>query len=72
MRAYAKHIPISEGKKIAQKYGYDQVIIYTRKVGEPGGEHMVTFGIDKVHCNIAARIGDFLKHKIMGWRSENE
>jgi hypothetical protein len=65
-----KPIPIAAAQRIAEQYGYDQVIIYGRKVGEnpaPHGEHMTTYGVDKAHCDVAARIGDFLKYKIMGW-----
>lgn len=65
-----KPIPISEGEAIAKKYGYDQVIIFARKVGcdpKPHGEHVTTYGINKGHCRIASRIGDFLKFKICGW-----
>jgi len=65
-----KEIPISAAKRIAKDFGYDQVIIFARKVGEPGsdcGEHLTTYGVDKIHCDVAAKIGDFLKHKIMGW-----
>lgn len=64
-----KRIPITAAKEIAAKYGYDQVVIYARKVDtdeQPGGEHMTTYGINKVHCGIAAKIGDTLK-KFMGW-----
>lgn len=63
-------IPISAAKEIAEKYNYDQVIIFARRVGEapyPHGEHLTTYGVDRVHCDLAARIGDFLKHKIMKW-----
>ena len=63
-------IPISDAKQIAQEHGYDQVIIVARSVGE--GEHVTTYGRDKANCDVAARIGDFLKHKIMGWAKENE
>ena len=65
-----KPIPISAAAKIANDYGYDQVIIYARRTGEPPapvGEHMTTYGVNKTHCGAAARIGNFLKHKIMGW-----
>ncbi len=62
-----KPIPISAAKEIAKKYGYDQVVVIARKVGESGGEHVTTYGKDKVHCKIAADIGNFLKHKVMGW-----
>ena len=63
----SKSIPISAAKRIAKDYGYDQVIIFARKVGEGGVEHMTTYGVNKEHCGIAARVGDFLKYKIMGW-----
>lgn len=65
-----KRIPISAAKRIAQDYGYDQVVIYARKVGEdpnPHGEHMTTYGINRVHCDVAARIGNSLK-KFMRWK----
>lgn len=64
-------IPISAGEKIAKKYGYDQVVILARRVGEehePHGEHVTTYGINKEHCDVAARMGDVLKYKIMGWK----
>jgi hypothetical protein len=64
-----KRIPISAAKLVAEQYGYDQVIIYARKVGEspqPHGEHMTTYGVTKVHCDVAARIGATLQ-RFMGW-----
>lgn len=69
-----KPIPVAKAKKIAKEFGYDQVIIYARKVGadpDPHGEHMTTYGINKQHCGIAAQIGDMLKYKILGWTKEN-
>ena len=62
-------IPIAAAKRIALDYGYDQVIVVARAVG--GGEHVTTYGRDKPNCDVAARIGNFLKHKIMGWAEEN-
>jgi len=62
-----KDIPISAAKGVAEKYGYDQIIIIGRKVGDDGREHCTTYGVDKANCDVAARIGDFLKHKVMGW-----
>jgi hypothetical protein len=65
-----KRIPIVAAQRIAEAYGYDQVIIIARKVGagrDPHGEHCTTYGVDEAHCAAAARIGDFLKHKVMGW-----
>lgn len=66
-----KEIPISAAKRIANDYGYDQVVILARKVGadpDPNGEHVTTYGVNKEHCNVAAHIGNFLKYKIMGWK----
>lgn len=63
-------IPVSAAEKIAKQYGYDQVIIFARTCHdspEPHGEHMTTYGKNKEHCSAAAKIGDFLKYKIMGW-----
>lgn len=65
-----KRIPIKAAKEIAEKYGYDQVMIYTRKVGENGGEHMTTYGVTKIHCDAMARIAKFLQDKILKWVKE--
>lgn len=65
-------IPIAAARKIANEYGYSQVIIIGRRVGEHGGEHCTTYGVDKANCDVAARIGDFLKFKVMGWTREAE
>jgi len=61
-----KPIPISAGERIAKDYGYDQVVIFARKVGDNGGEHMTTYGVNKEHCSVAARMADTLQ-KFMGW-----
>ena len=65
-----KDIPISAAEEIAKKYGYDQIVIIGRKIGtdEDAREHLTTYGVDKANCDVAARIGDFLKHKVMGWK----
>jgi hypothetical protein len=62
-------IPIAAAKHIADAYGYDQVVVYARRVGEqpdPCGEHMTTYGVDATHCDVAARIGETLQ-RFMGW-----
>lgn len=66
-----KRIPISAAKRVAEEYGYDQVVIYARKVGEspePHGEHMTTYGVNRTHCDVASKIGDMLK-QFMGWKT---
>lgn len=70
-----RRIPIAAGRWIAQKYGYDQVIIIGRRVGEKPeihGEHLTTYGRTREHCSAAAHIGDFLKHMVMGWTREEK
>lgn len=69
-----KRIPIKAAEHIAKEYGYDQIIIYARKVGsdpEPHGEHLTTYGVTKVHCVIAAKIGKHLKYDIFKWNTNN-
>lgn len=63
-----KPIPIKAAERIAKEYGYEQVVIYARKTGEAGGEHMTTYGVNKEHCSVAARMGDTLK-RFMGWNT---
>jgi hypothetical protein len=63
-------IPISAARVIAKNFGYDQVIIIARKVGDDGIEHVTTYGKDKQNCDVAELIGEFLKFKVMGWNSE--
>ncbi len=62
-----KPITIKSAEQIAKHFGYEQVIILGRKTGEQGLEHLTTYGINKEHCGAAAKIGNFLKHKVMGW-----
>lgn len=64
----AKPIPVCAGQRIAEEFGYDQVVIVARKVGVC--EHVTTYGVDKAHCAVAARMGNFFKHKLMGWPAE--
>jgi hypothetical protein len=65
----AKKILISTAKAIAEQYGYDQVVIYARKVGLGGREHITTYGTTKEHCDIAALMSKKLQ-QLMGWKSE--
>ncbi len=69
-----KPIPISAARKIAEAYGYDQVVIFGRRVGKrgAGGEHLTTYGKTTQHCEIAALVGEFLMYKIMGWHRDEE
>ena len=66
-------IPVHAARAIAEEYGWDQVVIIARKVDDhhgAGGEHCTTYGRSPDHCSVAARIGNFLKFKVMGWVAE--
>lgn len=70
-----KPIPVSAAAKIAKAYGYDQVVIIARKVGDPPaphGEHCTTYGVNATHCNVAALMGDVLKYYVMAWTRDLE
>lgn len=58
-----KPIPVSAAKRIAADFGYNQVVVFGRRVGqvpEPHGEHLTTYGANPEHCAIAARMGEVL------------
>ena len=58
-------IPIEEATKLAKTYGYDQVVIYARLVGEGGIEAVTTYGVDAIHKAAAARIGEALRLQVV-------
>lgn len=61
----ADHIPITAAERIGKDHAYDQVIIYARRVGEPGLEWVTTWGKDRTHCDVAARIGDAIRRQVV-------
>ena len=63
-----KKIPIAAAKRIAEEYGYEQVIIYGRRHSDQSMESMATYGIDKANCEVAARMGETLR-RFMGWKT---
>lgn len=66
----AQPIPVADAKRIAHERGYNQVVIIARRIGENGVEHVTTYGTDKSNCDVAAHIGNFLKHEVMKWEKE--
>lgn len=68
----AKPIPISAAQAIAVAFDYDQVVVMARKVGIDGIEHVTTYGVDPTHCEVAKRMGEVLKYKIMGWENPDK
>ncbi|BCB18022.1 hypothetical protein OCUBac02_09160 [Bosea sp. ANAM02] len=63
--ALPKPISIATAERICKAHAADQVIIYARTVGEGCGEHVTTYGKDKVHCAAAARIGDAIGRQVV-------
>lgn len=61
-----RKIPIAAAKRIAEEYGYDQVVIYGRNCIENSHQHMTTYGRTRVLCDAAGKIGRSLQ-KFMGW-----
>jgi len=59
-------IPIAAAKRIAHEYNLDQVVIFARKHGDNGTEHVTTFGKTVEDCDVAARMGNQLK-RYVGW-----
>lgn len=66
-----KPIPIRAAEEIAKLYGYDQIVVIGRAVGDGGGEHVTTYGRDAIHCKVAASCGRALQ-AFMGWPSEED
>lgn len=60
-----KPISITDAKKIYEKSGYPEIIIFGYDP-ESGMQHLTTYGKDKKHCKDAADIGNSLK-KFLGW-----
>lgn len=61
----ADFIPIAAAERIGKDRAYDQIIIYARRVGEPGLEWVTTWGKDRAHCAAAARIGDAIGSQVI-------
>ena len=61
---------IKSAEAYAKRFGYDQVVIVSRKVGDDGLENVTTYGRTPEHCDVAAEIGHYLKFKVMGWPEE--
>lgn len=63
-----RRIPIKAAKHIAHEYEYDQVVILARKVttdDHEGGEWVVTYGVNAVHCDVAKKMGEYLGEEIL-------
>ena len=60
-----KPIPIKEAKKIAESYGYNEVIIFAAHYDLPR-QHVTTWGDTKEACKNAGLGGDFIK-KHLKW-----
>lgn len=71
MKQNGKRIPISAAKRIAEEFGYEQVIIIARHPDPVNGiEHVTTYGKTIQHCEIAAKVGNYIKYEIMKWEKK--
>lgn len=57
-------IHVATAEDIATLHGYDQVIIYARKPGNPGAEWVTTWGSDEPNKQAAAQIGAAIRHGV--------
>lgn len=64
MTARPKRVPVAAAKRIAKQYGYDQVLIVTRKVGPDGVQWHTTYGRNREHCDAASRIMRWLEQQM--------
>ena len=65
-------IPIRSAESIGRRFGYDQVVVFGRRVSDDpklAGEHMTTWGRNRDHCQVAKHIGNTLKDDVMKWPS---
>ena len=65
-------IALAEMEALCTKYGFNQVIVLARKVGEHGYENLGTHGTDMEHSNAAAAIGEHLRKDVLGWTESPE
>lgn len=69
VKKHPYRIPISDAEKIAKNRGYDQIIVFARRIDRPdekGVEWMTTYGRNRTHCDIAKRIGHYFLDVIEG------
>lgn len=66
-RRRVKAIPPAAARRIAQAYGYDQVIVLGRRLNEPGeaGEHVTAWGPNESATRDAARLGELARRTIL-------
>ena len=66
----SKRIPVSDLSVLGKKHGQTEMILWTWDPAN-GLQHVVTWGKDKKHCELAARAGDRFKN-FMGWPVKNK
>lgn len=62
----SKRIPIAAARRIAEQYGYEQVIILAR---EPEQGWVTTYGVTRELCRGAAAMAERLR-ATLGWTRE--
>jgi hypothetical protein len=66
-RRRVKAIPPAAARRIAQAYGYDQVIVLGRRLDSSGeqGEHVTAWGPNEAATRDAARLGELARRTIL-------
>lgn len=66
-RRRVKAIPPAAAKRIAQAYGYDQVIVLGRRLDASGeaGEHVVAWGPNEAATRDVVRLGELARRTIL-------
>jgi hypothetical protein len=65
-----REIPYDKLARLMVEHGWDQAVVYYRREGHDGGEGVTTAGLTYRDAEIAREMGDFLKSKVFGWKSE--
>lgn len=66
-RRRVKAIPPAAARRIAQAYGYDQVIMLGRRLDASGeeGEHVTAWGSNEAATRDARRLGELARRTIL-------
>lgn len=65
-------IPPQEAARLCEMYGYDQIIIIARRIGQDYNAHeaVTTCGADRENSEAARLIGEHFKYNVMKWKRD--
>ena len=65
LRVEMKRIPIKTARDIAQRFEYDQVLIWAWN--KKDGQHVTTYGRSMQDCDQIAQGGNYIKRHMLNW-----